>query len=606
MCGIFGGVVPGHIRNKTLNILALDAKRRGSDASGLFYRTSAEQYFAIKSVEPINSVVKKSLEDVDGFFMGHSRLITQSPEENQPVIKDEIVVIHNGIILNDRQLWKKYKVAPFGELDSNILPMITSELLKCEMSIDQIAKQILQECIGVVNCAIAIPSIGKLLLISNNGSLFFGQYYKGVLFSSERDTLVKLGCHSIAQIEDFLVLDIPTGVIQGISFANAPSRVKVAALPSKDKAQEKLLEYPILSFRRCSNCILPETMPFIEFNERGVCNFCLNHKRKNPMHGPELLLELLKDYRRVVGPEVIMPFSGGRDSSYALHIAVREFGLKPIAFTYDWGMLTDLGRRNASLMCSALKVENIVMAANIERKRRYIRKNLLAWLNKPHLGLLSLLTSGDKHFFRLTKQVCNRTGVSLQLWGTNPLEITHFKQGFLGIPPMFGSDRVFAAGIKSQMNYQTKRFLKMSQSPKYFNSSIWDTLSGEFHRSISRKRDYFEIFNYFLWNEREVESVLDDYGWERSVDTRTTWRIGDGTAAFYNYVYNTVAGFTEHDTFRSNQIREGDLTREKALALIESENRPRYENIKWYLDTIGIDFVSAINKINSIPKLYLK
>ena len=51
--------------------------------------------------------------------------------------------------------------------------------------------------------------------------------------------------------------------------------------------------------------------------------------------------------------------------------------------------------------------------------------------------------------------------------------------------------------------------------------------------------------------------MLDSYGWERAVDTSSTWRLGDATAPFYNYIYYTVAGFTEHDTFRSNQIREG-------------------------------------------------
>ena len=32
------------------------------------------------------------------------------------------------------------------------------------------------------------------------------------------------------------------------------------------------------------------------------------------------------------------------------------------------------------------------------------------------------------------------------------------------------------------------------------------------------------------------------------------------------------------------------MTRERALALIDDENRPRYENIKWYLDTLGMPF----------------
>jgi hypothetical protein len=87
-------------------------------------------------------------------------------------------------------------------------------------------------------------------------------------------------------------------------------------------------------------------------------------------------------------------------------------------------------------------------------------------------------------------------------------------------------------------------------------------------------------------------------------DTNTTWRIGDGTAAFYNYVYYTVAGFTEHDTFRSNQVREGDLTREEALTLVQEENMPRYQNIKWYLDVLGFDFADVINTVNKIPRMY--
>ena len=81
-------------------------------------------------------------------------------------------------------------------------------------------------------------------------------------------------------------------------------------------------------------------------------------------------------------------------------------------------------------------------------------------------------------------------------------------------------------------------------------------------------------------------------------------RIGDGTAAFYNYVYYTVAGFTEHDTFRSNQIREGQITREKALELLLEENAPRYQSIRWYLDTLQLDFESVIKIVNNIPKLY--
>ena len=68
------------------------------------------------------------------------------------------------------------------------------------------------------------------------------------------------------------------------------------------------------------------------------------------------------------------------------------------------GMVTDLGRRNISRMCSSLGVENIIIAADIELKRKNIRK-ICGVAQKPHLGMMALLTAGDKHFFRHVETV---------------------------------------------------------------------------------------------------------------------------------------------------------------------------------------------------------
>ena len=47
-----------------------------------------------------------------------------------------------------------------------------------------------------------------------------------------------------------------------------------------------------------------------------------------------------------------------------------------------------------------------------------------------------------------------------------------------------------------------------------------------------------QIYDYFDWDEDEINNVLiNKYGWETANDTTTTWRIGDGTAAFYNFIY---------------------------------------------------------------------
>ena len=72
--------------------------------------------------------------------------------------------------------------------------------------------------------------------------------------------------------------------------------------------------------------------------------------------------------------------------------------MKPITYTYDWGMTSDIGRRNISRVCEKLRVENIIVSADINFKRNNIKKNILAWLKKPHLGMVNLFTAGDKAF----------------------------------------------------------------------------------------------------------------------------------------------------------------------------------------------------------------
>jgi hypothetical protein len=345
-------------------------------------------------------------------------------------------------------------------------------------------------------------------------------------------------------------------------------------------------------------------MPFIRFDGDGVCNYCQHYRRRNQPRPVEELERLVAPYRRSGERDCIVPFSGGRDSCHSLHLIVRELGMRPITYTYDWGMVTDLGRRNISRMCAALGVENIIIADDIERKRAHIAKNLRAWLRSPHLGMVSILTAGDKHFFRHVETVKQQTGISLNLWGINPLEVTHFKAGFLGVPPDFEETRVYSHGIAKQLRYQGLRLKAMIQSPGYFNSSLWDTLSGEYYRSFTSKSDYFHVYDYWQWAEHNVDETLATYDWEKAKDTSTTWRIGDGTAAFYNYIYYTVAGFSEHDTFRSNQIREGAISREDALRLVADENTPRYPNIRWYLDAVGLPFADVVKVVNSIPRLY--
>ncbi len=603
MCGIFGVVSQGAANPGDLRFLANHAQQRGKDSSGLIvYENDAYR------VHRADHDVKRLMRHVQPYgasiVMGHSRLITNGMVDNQPVVRDGICVLHNGIIVNHESIWAKLPVERRQEIDTEVIAGLAEAHLQSGQSVETLAAYVLAECEGVVACALVLPREGKLVLFSNNGSLYAGKQDGAVCFSSEEYPLECIGCTDIEQVRDALVLDIPVYSAEITVQEKGSSRKNLIPPLSQTAAEEQMLVYPRHNLKRCTRCILPETMPYIHFDAQGVCNYCHHYKPRNRPRPIDQLHELVRPYRREHGHDCIVPFSGGRDSCYGLHLIVHELKMKPVTYTYDWGMVTDLGRRNISRMCAEMGVENIIVADDITQKRRNIRMNLQAWLKSPHLGMISILTAGDKHFFRHIETIKKQTGISLNLWGVNPLEVTHFKAGFLGVPPDFEEERVYTHGAMKQLRYQKLRFKAMLDSPGYFNTSIWDTLSGEYYRSFTKKEDYYHIFDYWRWDEKQIDDTLADYDWEKAPDTNTTWRIGDGTAAFYNYVYYTIAGFTEHDTFRANQIREGEMSRDEALRLVEEENQPRYPNIKWYLDAVDLDFAEVIKVVNAVPRMY--
>lgn len=605
MCGIFGIVGDTKISSRTLNALAEHARRRGRDSSGLVFNKSLN-YDVFKADYDITRLLKKCQIKDSTVVCGHSRLVTNSTEDNQPVVRGRTIVLHNGIVVNDKALWESTGLEQKLRIDTEIIAAIAEEFIEDGGEISNLPGELLAKCNGFIACVLMFPWLGKGIVFSNNGSLYGGFDGNQFCFSSERWPLKQLDLTNIFQIrEQGYEFDIPScSDSPYINETKCRSSNLVPELCFRE-AEAKELEFKVHNIRRCNKCILPETMPFITFNDKGVCNYCVNYEPRNNPKPKAELEKLVQPYRRASGAECIVPFSGGRDSCYALHLIIQELNLRPITYTYDWGMVTDLGRRNISRMCAALGVENIVVADDITKKRRNIKLNLQAWLKSPHLGMMSLLTAGDKHFFRHVETIKKETEIDLNLWGVNPLEVTHFKTGFLGIAPDFDEKRVYSQGALKQLRYHAKRTGAMMDSPSYFNRSLWDTLSGEYYRSFTNKKDYFHIFDYWRWDEDQVDqTLLGQYGWEKAIDTNTTWRIGDGTAALYNYIYYTVAGFTEHDTFRSNQIREGQISRDVALRLVQDENRPRYENIRWYLDVLGMDFAEVIGVINKIPKLF--
>ena len=218
--------------------------------------------------------------------------------------------------------------------------------------------------------------------------------------------------------------------------------------------------------------------------------------------------------------------------------------------------------------------------------------------------MVPLFMAGDKQYYYFANQTRKTNDVPLIFICEGPLEFSKFKAGFCGVNESNHRMYNIPLLLKGKLvGYFLRQFLR---NPRYINTSFSDSLFA-FWSAYFLEHDYTFLYQYVRWDENTInQTLIDEYNWEIDPETPSTWRIGDGTAAFYNYIYYTVAGFTENDTLRCNQVREGSLTRQEALEKVDRENQPRWNSMEWYAHTIGFNLHEAVQVINSIPKHYAK
>ncbi|RKM57880.1 hypothetical protein D6855_12585 [Butyrivibrio sp. CB08] len=645
MCGIWGISDMGEdITRQTLaNIikkLMMLAEVRGKDASGIavmqedklcVLRKAKASHELLNDVEFVRYLEENILESDSSniWIMGHSRLVTNgtqyNPKNNQPVSKENMAIVHNGIIVNEDELWIHLpEHTRECEVDSEVILETFRKKYRESRDAKSASDETYSNLNGMASTILMMQEGHHMIAATNNGSLYECHSKDGKLriFASERLMLEKLilttpelkkliSEKSITQLamgKSVVMSDAYTGEVSDIEIIqDSPTENHSPNLSKINYSKYEIDFDRIRKIKRCSKCVLPETMPFIEFDRDGVCNYCRGYRKMSYMGKAEL--DKWNDDFHKNNKTAMISFSGGRDSSYGLHYFVKEMGIKPVAYCYDWGMVTDLARRNQSRMCEKLGIEFILVSADLKKKRNNIKKNVEAWLRKPSLGMVPIFMAGDKQYYYYANKVMGDYKLDTTLMATNPLEKTYFKFGFCGVKPdilkekfkKLDFERLPASDVLKMSGYYVNQFVG---NPAYINSSIIDTATATASYYVI-PHNYFRLYEYIPWDEELVDKTLiSEYGWELANDTETTWRIGDGTAPFYNYIYCMVAGFTENDTLRSNQIREGMLDRDKALELVYRDNKERFDSMRWYFDVIGVNMEDTLKIVSEIPKRY--
>ncbi len=342
MCGIFGILAKNHSNVNTLkkitNNLFQLSESRGSEAAGVaisFYK----QTYLLKQPNK-GTILTKSIayrqiwSDIPNNYpitiIGHSRLATNGQQfdnhNNQPVSGTTSLIVHNGIILNDHNLWRKYRnLQQQFAVDSEIIVSLY-DFYRKKYSPELAVKKIFEEIQGEASIAILETKMPYLVLATNTGSLYYARNEGMFMFASEKFILgqIIIQKEQIQQIKagDNLIINthqhyprpiIDRSIYPSFNHTCDLFRNRIITL------EKHVPDYTAISkIPRCTKCIMPITMPLIEFDEDGVCNFCRTYKPQHP-YGKHILESFVNQYRSPNGEaDCIVALSGGRDSSYGL------------------------------------------------------------------------------------------------------------------------------------------------------------------------------------------------------------------------------------------------------------------------------------------------
>lgn len=174
-------------------------------------------------------------------------------------------------------------------------------------------------------------------------------------------------------------------------------------------------------YQVCTCCVMDTSDEDITFDENGVCVRCKEYQERilpewnyGKGHEAELhdLITAIKKSGEGKPYDCILGLSGGLDSSYMLHLAVTEWGLRPFVFHIDCGWNLPVAEGNIKRLTDKLGVELHVEKMDWNE----LREMQLAWFRT---GLEALDAPQDHAFIALIDRFSRELGVKYILNGYN-------------------------------------------------------------------------------------------------------------------------------------------------------------------------------------------
>ena len=611
MCGIF--VNYGKISERDLKYYLKKITLRGKDTFGITFLNSQHPknyYYSYNNInyKELGSIQKLKLNPL---IFANSRLITNGSNElnTQPLIDKEMCLVHNGIILDLTNLdYNSIELDHSNKSDSNIFFDKISKIAKDKNYKIKIERY-LNSLSGEINLVFYIKSINKLFYYTNNGSLFIKKKDEDFIITSEENFFRRDEKESIVKIETNILFESSLRGAFKIDGTKNYDKI-VNHLKHNNNIDNNLfnevyekVHSKINKIKRCIKCLVPITYPKIKFDKDGICLFCNNNIYGNEKKSNiDILKKKISNYPK----KCLVGLSGGFDSCYTLYFVKKILKLEPIAFTYDWGLTTDIARINQSLICQKLNVEHIIRTDNMSQKRGYIKNNIEAWFKKPHPGLIPLFMAGDKKFLHFESNLKKEMNIKYSFFGTGQQnENRPFYWLFAGT----SLERSIDNGVMSSLNLQTKIKLltffglNFMKNPSLINKSLINSALAYYY-SFFEKYNFISLFQYLdISDEEKNNFLINEFGLIQDKKYgEEIWRMGDGQSSFNNLLYSIMCGFTEIDDQLSLSIRKNEITRQNALSRAIKHNLPKKDMLQYFFNLVGLDADQTLKQVTQLKE----
>jgi glucosamine--fructose-6-phosphate aminotransferase (isomerizing) len=347
---------------------------------------------------------------------------------------------------------------------------------------------------------------------------------------------------------------------------------------------------------RCAKCILPSNYLGLTFNAGGICSHCQNFVPHTYLGIDALKNDIQEILHRFPDRtyDCILGISGGRDSTYLLHILKNVLNLNPLTYFIDHDYIPEHTRKNVHTIAEKAGVKLVVEKSKI--LGRCFPKEYRAWNKRPSASTISALCMGCKGRVVFSDyRLGIKYRVPIIINGGTPFEYASYKSDLMKMRPGTSEMRSYKSGyfheVMKNPSLISDPYLFFMQAFEYFTYMPFNPLTNKALRNIFHFTFIEPYWKYIRWEEKEViETIQKEFDWKNFPGMQSTWRGDCHIGPVRQFLYYALLGYSDKDVHLSALIRDGQVSREEAMRRITEENKSSRDILAVCCRKAGVDY----------------